>query len=264
LKKKNLIARINKSRTYKKKNNQLPLISIVTVVLNSEDLIEKTIKSVLNQDYENIEFIVIDGGSTDRTLDIIKKYDFGIDFWSSGVTVGIYKQMNLGISCCHGEWINFMNSGDVFASKNVISKIFSLKKNKSKFIYGDTISTYRDKNTYIKAKIFSNINLALWSTRVLCHQSTFAHRDLLKDGFDETLILKSELQWYFDIYKKTKEFYKINEPICIYLRDGLSDRKFLLENRETFAVLYKQNKLYVILYFPIFIFKLLKKIFSNY
>ena len=104
--------------------NNRPLISIITVVFNCEKYLEETIKSVINQTYDNIEYIIIDGGSSDGTLDIIKKYEDKITYWVSEKDGGIYDAMNKGIELSHGEWINFMNGGDIFFNKTVIEDVF--------------------------------------------------------------------------------------------------------------------------------------------
>lgn len=89
-------------------------ISIITVVYNGISEIEKTIQSVLNQTYPNIEYIIIDGGSTDGTIDIIKKYQGQLAYWVSEPDEGIYYAMNKGIQKATGEWIHFRNCGDYF------------------------------------------------------------------------------------------------------------------------------------------------------
>ena len=95
-------------------------ISVVTVCYNSVDSIEETMLSVLNQTYSDVEYIIIDGGSTDGTVDIIKKYADRLVYWVSEPDKGIYDAMNKGIAAATGDYINFMNSGDRFASTNVI------------------------------------------------------------------------------------------------------------------------------------------------
>jgi glycosyltransferase involved in cell wall biosynthesis len=98
---------------FKKSYEDKPLISIVTVVFNGEKYLEETIQSVLNQTYDNVEYIIIDGGSTDGTVDILKRYDDKIDYWVSEKDSGIYDAMNKGIDVATGQWINFINIGDL-------------------------------------------------------------------------------------------------------------------------------------------------------
>ena len=98
-----------------------PLISIITAVLNGDKTLERTIQSVIDQDYKNIEYIIIDGGSTDGTLDIIKKYDHAIDYWMSEPDEGIYDAFNKGIQISSGEWIYFLGADDYFVDQNVLN-----------------------------------------------------------------------------------------------------------------------------------------------
>ena len=100
-----------------------PKISIITVVLNAAGELKRTAHSVLGQEYPHLEFIVIDGGSTDGTLEVTKTLGKNIDHWTSGPDQGIYDAMNKGLAIATGEWINFMNAGDVFAGKDAVSKV---------------------------------------------------------------------------------------------------------------------------------------------
>ena len=109
---------------FKKSFDDKPLISIITVVFNGEKYLEETIQSVINQTYSNVEYIIIDGGSSDGTLDIIKKYEERIDYWVSEKDRGIYDAMNKGIDVASGKWLNFMNGGDEFYDNKVIENIF--------------------------------------------------------------------------------------------------------------------------------------------
>jgi glycosyltransferase involved in cell wall biosynthesis len=89
-----------------------PLVSIITVTLNAAETLERTIQSVINQTYRNIEYLIIDGGSKDRTIDIITKHDHRIDHWISEPDRGISDAFNKGISCAHGEIIGILNASD--------------------------------------------------------------------------------------------------------------------------------------------------------
>jgi putative colanic acid biosynthesis glycosyltransferase len=125
-------------------NPQRALFTIVTVSYNCCSLIEKTIKSVLQQDYHDTEYIIIDGESTDGTVEIIKKYAQHLAFWCSEPDGGIYQGMNKGISHAKGEWILFLNAGDVFAETNVLTKVLPFTKNKE----GHSVNVSKNKMAY--------------------------------------------------------------------------------------------------------------------
>lgn len=116
--------------TYKDK----PLITVITAVFNGEKFLEKTINSVLSQTYDNIEYIVIDGGSTDKTIDIIKKYENKIDYWVSENDQGIYHAWNKGITCSYGDWVSFIGSDDEYL-ENAIDDYIDLIKKSEKINY---------------------------------------------------------------------------------------------------------------------------------
>ena len=97
-----------------------PLISVITVVFNGAQTIRDTIESVLAQGYDNIEYIVIDGGSSDGTIDILRQYEHAIDYWVSEKDRGIYDAMNKGISLSSGEYVGMLNADDLFSGKDVV------------------------------------------------------------------------------------------------------------------------------------------------
>lgn len=97
-----------------------PVVSVITVVYNGEKYLEKTIQSVITQTYDNMEYIIIDGGSTDGTLDIIQKYEAAVDYWISEPDEGIFDAMNKGIVAASGEYINLLNCGDCYADPHVV------------------------------------------------------------------------------------------------------------------------------------------------
>lgn len=101
-----------------------PLISVITAVYNGEKYLEQTIKSIINQTYDNIEYIIIDGGSTDGTVDIIKKYEDKLTYWVSEKDKGISDAFNKGVKVSKGEYINFQGDGDGFCSNDALEKVF--------------------------------------------------------------------------------------------------------------------------------------------
>lgn len=108
---------------FRKNEKRFPIITIITVVLNDKSNIENTIKSVLRQNYPNLEYIIIDGSSYDGTLSIIKKYDKYIDYWISHKDNGIFDAQNIGLQLSSGKYVSFVNSGD-YLSKNAINIIY--------------------------------------------------------------------------------------------------------------------------------------------
>ena len=107
-----------------------PLISVITVVLNGEKYLEESILSVIKQTYENVELIIIDGGSTDKTLNIIRKYENSIDFWISEQDSGIYNAMNKGIKLSTGDFIGFVGSDD-YLYLDTLEKLAKVAKDKA-------------------------------------------------------------------------------------------------------------------------------------
>jgi len=105
-----------------------PKVSIITVVYNGEEFLEETILSVLNQSYENIEYVIIDGGSTDGTVDIIKKYEDKIDYWVSEPDKGIYNAMNKGLQVVNGDYIAILNADDYYVENAIESNIKILRE----------------------------------------------------------------------------------------------------------------------------------------
>lgn len=177
-----------------------PLISVVTVVYNASKTFEKTIKSVINQTYNNVEYIVIDGGSTDGTLDIIEKYEDKIDYWISEEDKGIYDAMNKGIKIANGDWIYFLGADDIlFNVLDDISKELDIEKNA---VYGDVYMPKKHKlydGKFTKFKLmFNNI----------CHQAIFYNKNVFQNKqFDLKYKLLSDYAFNISIFTKDTFYY---------------------------------------------------------
>lgn len=144
-------------------NPNLPVISIISVVYNAEFYLEQTILSVIKQTYQNIELIIVDGGSTDGTLEIIKKYEKRISYWVSEPDKGIYDAMNKATEVVTGDWVNFVGAGDILL--NVLHKVVPLLNNNNNVYYGDV---YR--NDILK--VFNGKFTPFRFSRVaICHQA---------------------------------------------------------------------------------------------
>ena len=123
----------------KKSEVNFPLVTIITVVLNGEKYLEQTFKSVFNQSYSNIEYIVIDGGSKDNTIDIIEKYTNQIDFWQSEPDKGLYFAMNKGIGLAKGELIGILNADDYYTEDTVKLVVEAYLKTNADVFHGDIL-----------------------------------------------------------------------------------------------------------------------------
>lgn len=190
-----------------------PLISVVTVSYNAVSTIEQTILSVINQTYPHIEYIIIDGGSTDGTVDIIKKYADEIAYWVSEPDKGIYDAMNKGIKVATGEWINFMNCGDSFYATSVLSDVFHgelYQKKSCDVIYGDTciINKWGKHEVYPKEIVWMKKNMPF------CHQSSFVKTVLMKNKlFDIELSICADYKFFYLLWKEGKNF--LYHPLTI-------------------------------------------------
>jgi len=257
-----------RTKEYNKKSYQnIPVVSIITVVKNGEKYLEQTIKSVINQTYINIEYIIIDGGSTDNTIDIIKEYESRIDYWSSESDKGIYDAMNKGVRIASGQWINFMNAGDRFYKSNTIEKIFLKKNDKIDFIYGDCETIYNLEFSRIqKAGEIKN----LWKGMVFSHQSLFTKSDVFKKyQFNVNNKIAADFEFLFNCYKSNFKFYNIHIPVAIVSAGGLSDTnriESILSRWSTvnkFSKNLKVNAYYLILFFDTLIKLGAKKILPD-
>ncbi|WP_419767652.1 glycosyltransferase family 2 protein [Arcobacter sp.] len=229
-------------------NNMLyPTISIITVTYNAKKYLEKTIISVLSQEYEKIEYIIIDGASTDGTINIIRKYEKDITYWVSKPDKGIYDAMNKAINIATGEWINFMNAGDVFSSKSTIKNIFSNTYNED-ILYSDS-NIIDNSGTIIRTAKATNLEKLLKPEMPFIHQSVFVRRSLLeKFPFRTDYFLASDLDFFIKLYIKGYKFkYLPNIIISNFLVGGLHTNnmiKYIAEGTNSLINLHPDIKKY--------------------
>ena len=218
-----------KGITKQSQENQ-PLITVVTVVRNGEKTLEETILSVINQTYTNIEYIIVDGASTDGTLDIVRKYEDRIDYWISEPDKGIYDAMNKGIDLATGEWINFMNSGDFFVKKDVLEKVFTQRNwDGVDIIYGNSIQINKNGD---KVELTAGENyLALRNGPIYRHGASFV-RTLVHKEVKFDLSRESKLKYALDFnciftfFTMKKIFKKVEISILYYNEEGISNNPY--------------------------------------
>lgn len=179
-------------------------ISIITVNFNNRIGLENTIKSVLSQDFSCLEYLVIDGGSTDGSMEIIKKYQERISYWVSESDHGIYNAMNKAIQKATGEYLLFLNSGDYFCSSHVLSDVFATRQDvdllvgRQKFVGGNG-------KAGVSPKLHvEEINMEYFLSSTLPHQATFIKRTLFSNCglYDESYRVCAD--WVFWIQAVVK------------------------------------------------------------
>lgn len=194
-------------------------ISIITIVFNDAIGLEKTIKSIINQTYDNVEYIIIDGGSTDGTIDIIKKYESKIAHWISEPDGGIYHAMNKGIDLVTGQWINFMNAGDVFYSGKIIQEMFYNRQYQAKVIYGDHLNDHGSYLEEVPAKSIGN----LWKGMVFCHQSAFVDAQYhKKNKYSLQYSIAGDFDFFCNAFENKVRFQHVDKIVSIFSLDGVS------------------------------------------
>lgn len=231
------------------KNKQF--ITVVTVVFNGRELLEKTIQSVINQTYKNIEYIIIDGGSIDGTLDVIKKYENNIDLWISEKDKGIYDAMNKGISKAAGEWINFMNAGDVYFSVNTIKEI--VVNLSGDLVYGNhaLYRTNPDQYDIVNVKNYSDKR-----NIPFCHQSLFARKQILTENlFNIYYRIAADYDQYLRIKYSGYIIKWVPIVVAKVLQGGVSDRSRLKIINEYYHVCRKYNKAYSLIWYIVRVVK---------
>jgi glycosyltransferase involved in cell wall biosynthesis len=200
-------------------------VTVITVVYNAVSKIEPTIQSVLGQRYPNIEYIVIDGGSTDGTLDIIDCYRSQIARVVSEKDDGIYDALNKGISLATGDWIGIMNAGDTFVSSDVIRSLFAENEGiDSDVIYGDAIAVDGDSIHFCKAS--ENID-DLKKGPCYRHGASFVksavHKKYLFDVSKKDMLeFALDYEQIYRMYRNGCSFRKISFPLVNYELRGVS------------------------------------------
>lgn len=200
-----------------------PFVSVITVSFNADKYIEETIKSVIEQTYDNIEYIIIDGGSSDKTLEIIKKYEDKIDYYISEKDGGIYDAMNKGIEAAHGEWISFMNAGDIFFNKTVVEDIFLSNDFKGvDIVYGNHEVRYPNKKRVALAKEMKNI----WQGSCFSHQSAFISSKFHKENrYNISNRIVADFEFFYKAYRSGAIFKHVDVLASSITSGGLSDIK---------------------------------------
>ena len=196
-----------------------PLVSVITIVLNGVKYLEDTIRSVLNQTYGNVEYIIIDGGSNDGTLDVIRKYEDQIDYWLSEADDGIADAFNKGISLCAGDIVGIINADDWY-ELDAIEKV--VESNNRPAVFCGNVQYW---DGYDKDYIFSTNIAGLPKEMTVNHPAVFVSRDIYKEFgvFDRKYIYAMDYELLLRFYKNGVEFVEIDSVLSNMRLAGVSD-----------------------------------------
>jgi glycosyltransferase involved in cell wall biosynthesis len=188
--------------------------SIITVVYNASKVLEKTLLSVINQTYNNIEYIIIDGGSADGTVDLIKQYRSGLYYWISEPDKGIYDAMNKGLRVATGDYVWFLNAGDTLQHHNIVTEL-AIKAESAgmpDILYGETDLMDSEGHVFAKRRLKAPRRLT-WKSfsmgMLVCHQAFIAKRSIAPE-FDLQYRFSADFDWCIRCLKKAG---KIGESV---------------------------------------------------
>ena len=207
-----------------------PVVSIVTVVLNDPKGLQSTIESVINQNYSNFEYIIIDGGSDDGTLSVIRQFDDQIDYWLSKKDRGIYDAMNKGIKISSGEIIGSLNAGDCYCKDTVAIVIDAFKSaDRPKIVFGDVIMCDQNKDQLYTASVRKRILKDGW----MPHPAVFVKRQVYEEFgcFDVKFRVSADYDFMLRTYSRTKRTY-IERPLAKMQTGGISTKRVFMKAKE--------------------------------
>lgn len=209
--------------------NIKPRVSVITICYNAVNTLEETIISVINQDYQNLEYIVIDGGSKDGTVDVIQKYSEFISLWVSEKDDGIFDAMNKGYRSSRGEWIIYVNSGDKFYDNKSLSNLLKLHDISAfDVVYGDSIAITKDKEElYHRASngipLFREIPSFRHGASVM-KKTSMPNPPFATEKKEFGFALDANL--IFNMVVEKRKFCHVHATILKYEKEGVSDNQF--------------------------------------
>lgn len=220
---------------------KLPKISIITITFNSESTLEETIRSVLSQDYPNLEYLIIDGGSSDNTLKIVKRYQDKIAIVISEPDNGISDAFNKGIRYTTGDLVGIINSDDLLLPNAL--KVLAENYDPDVGVYRGNTVIWNDK-TDSKLIAVPSMSFSVYSfrRRKICHQSTF----VLKKVYDEFGAFKTDFKYMMDadllirLYRNKVAFKYIAVNLAVFRLGGVTDTSFMKKLPEV-RKLYRDN-----------------------
>lgn len=208
--------------------------TIITVNYNNCEGLRQTVQSVISQTYKDVEYIVIDGGSTDGSVEVLKQYEKYFSYWVSEKDKGIYNAMNKGIKHAHGDYLNFMNSGDMFFSNTVLEDVLCYLGDD--IVHGKQYDRSRGNYPFLISQVPT---MAYFYESSLQHQSCFIRRELFKDSlYDENYRIVSDWKFFIEkIIFQNCSFSFIPVTVASFEGNGVSIQQRELDANERQDVL---------------------------
>lgn len=222
-------------------NHPTPKFSVITVCYNAEATIEDTIQSVISQTYHHVEYIIVDGASKDRTMDIVNRYREHIAIVVSEPDKGLYDAMNKGIGLATGDYLCFLNAGDSFHEDDTLQQmVHSIHTPQlPDVLYGET-ELVDHEGHFLRMRRLSAPEVLTWKSfrqgMLVCHQAFFPRRDLVMP-YDLRYRFSADFDWCIKIMKKSKVLHNTHLTLIDYLAEGMTTRNHKASLKERFSIM---------------------------
>lgn len=222
-------------------NRPTPKFSVITVCYNAEKTLEDTIQSVISQTYHHVEYIIVDGASKDRTMDIVNRYRERISVVVSEPDKGLYDAMNKGIRLATGDYLCFLNAGDSFHEDDTLQQmVHSIHGNRlPDVLYGET-ALVDHSGHFLRMRRLQAPDILTWKSfrmgMLVCHQAFFAKRELAV-SYDLQYRFSADFDWCIKIMKQSKVLHNTHLTLIDYLSEGMTTRNHKASLKERFRIM---------------------------
>ena len=224
--------------------NHNPKFSIITVTYNAAAVVEPTLRSIISQSYNNYEFILVDGGSSDDTVSKVRESGVKASHIVSERDNGLYDAMNKGIKLATGDYLCFLNAGDSFHTPDVLEKMVEAIDGEALLpdvLYGET-AVVDDKRQFVRMRRLQAPEQLHWTSfkqgMLVCHQAFFARRDIAPE-YNLSYRYSADVDWCIRVMKRAKKMLNVKITIIDYLQDGLSIQHHRASLMERFNIMCK-------------------------
>lgn len=222
-------------------NRPMPKFSVITVTYNAAGVLEDTIQSVISQTYHHVEYIIVDGASTDGTMAIVDRYRSRIHTVISEPDKGLYDAMNKGMALATGDYLCFLNAGDCFHEDDTLQQMVHTLHGTElpDVMYGNTAIVDAEGH-FLRMRRLSPPDQLNWKSfrqgMLVCHQAFFAKRSLAVP-YNLTYRYSSDFDWCIRVMKKAQSFHYTRLTVIDYLEEGLTTRHHRASLKERFRIM---------------------------